>query len=527
MIIINTDFIRGPRLPGGKKDEEKLLELFTALRFDVKIHQNLTGEEIFYTVKSYGARQHSGAFFLIILSHGKSVHNRPAVIGTDDTAVVVDDLQCFFHSSNCSSLHGKPKIFLIDACRGSQQERIFNPVSMTTKKSSASLLHQNYPYSVATRSDLADFLIIYAATDGYVAFATPQGSFLTQTFVKVASEADETDSLQDIITRVRREVQYLYQYGLQTVESTDRLTRKYLIKRYSKRRETRIYRKLLDDRYFAYCYSSRYCIMIIRYINFSYRRPTIQELQTQFNQQVQRWIPVRDGTIDIIEKTIEQLKKHHKKVNIARIAGSGTSAIGSGVAIAGFILAPFTAGLSIGLSVGGIAVATLGGGTAAGASLADAYLQKENIKHVQDQLARDNKQLEAISQTARKIKKEIDDTRQKYPDVSTVAEFGRVFTVTQGVARAGNAAVKLTELGVHGTMETGALALRVGGAAAKSIAAAGIVLNVILIPIDLAEILRSGFSLITGSQTEAIKQLTDIVEKLKKQKKAIKDLTKR
>ena len=230
MIINNMDFTRAASLPGGKKDEEKLVVLFSTLGFKVKIHQNLTGRKIVDTVKSYSAMQHSGAFFLVILSHGTSIDNKSAVLGTDSEAVVVQDLERSFYASNCNSLHGKPKIFLIDACRGSQEEKTFNPVStsgMTTKKSSTSLRRLD---RVETRSDSADFLIVYAATDGHVAFTTDKGGYLTQAFVEVTSKADKTDSLQEIIRKVRVKVQYRNAH--QTVESIDRLTRRYLIKRY-------------------------------------------------------------------------------------------------------------------------------------------------------------------------------------------------------------------------------------------------------------------------------------------------------
>ena len=251
----------------------------------------------------------------------------------------------------------------------------------------------------------------------------------------------------------------------------------------------------------------------------------MQELQAKFDIQVQKWIPLRDVAIEEIEKTIEKLKVHHKNVNISRITGSSASFAGSLMAIIGFGLAPVTAGVSVGLSVGGIALATVGGGTAAGASIVDAVLQHSNVKHAQEQLDRDYKQLDAISQTAKEIEKEIDDARQKCPDIST-AEFAAVFgeVVAQGVTRGSNVAVRIAELGVYGILETGVLALRVGGAA-KRIAAAGIVLTVVLIPIDIAEIIRSSVSLQKGSQTEAIIKLTDIVEQLKEQKKAIEDLT--
>jgi uncharacterized spore protein YtfJ len=481
VIVNNMEFTEGESLPGGKKDEENLLELFTALRFDLKIHRNLTGKEITDTVKSYGDRQHRGAFFLIILSHGTSIDNRPAVLGTDNGAVVVSELECFFYASNCNSLHGRPKIFLIDACRGTKEERTFNPVrtsGMTTTKSSSSRRRLKRQDSGAIRSDSADFLIVNAATNGNVAFITDKGSYLTQAFVEVTSEAKKTDSLRDIITRVRVKVQDRDPH--QTVESTDRLTRKYLIKK---------------------------------------SMPTIQELQTKFDTQVKKWIPVRNETIEKIEKSIKQLKKHHKNVNISRITGSSLSVAGTLIAITGFILAHFTAGASIGLSACGIALAALGGGTAAGASIIDIFIQKSGIKDVQDQLDHDYKQLDGISQTTRNIKEKFNCARQEYPDI-IAAVFGVVFA--QGV-RTTNLRMRVAEPIAFDNLEIGALVLRVGNAAARAIAIAGIVLTVVLIPIDIAETIRSSFSIRKGSQTEAIEKLINIVEQLKEQKAAIED----
>ena len=84
--------------------------------------------------------------------------------------------------------------------------------------------------------------------------------------------------------------------------------------------------------------------------------------------------------------------------------------------------------------------------------------------------------------------------------------------------------MRVAELIAYGNLEIGIIALRVGGAAAKGIAAAGIVLNVVLIPIDITEIIRSSHSLRKGSQTKAIKQLTDTLKKLKEQKEAFENV---
>ena len=246
---------------------------------------------------------------------------------------------------------------------------------------------------------------------------------------------------------------------------------------------------------------------------------TIQEWLTIFDAQVRQWIPVYDITIEEIEKTIKKLKELHRNINIARITGSSASVAGSFIAILGFGLAPVTFGGSIALSVGGIALAVAGGGTAAGASTADTFLQRSNVKHAQDQLDSVYKQLRVISQIARDLKQEIDDVRQKCPGVSD-AEFAAIFVevVAQGVSQATNLALRLAELS---TLDIDALESSIGGAAAQRIDAARTVLSMVLIPIDMTEIIRSSVSLARGPQTKAIKQLTDTVEQLKKQKAAI------
>ena len=217
-------------LPGGKRDEESLKVLFTTLGFEVKTHQNLTGNEMTRKVESYSRIEHNGVFFLVILSHGTLSNNIDAVIGTDSEPVEIRCLESFFYASNCPSLHGVPKIFMIDACRGNRQERVFKPKTasgMATKSSGTSLTQQD---SAVPGTDSGHFIIVYASTHGNVAFTTNSGSQLTQTFVRVTTEASPDKSFTKIIQEVKARVQRSNAH--QTVESVDRLTRDYFIKRY-------------------------------------------------------------------------------------------------------------------------------------------------------------------------------------------------------------------------------------------------------------------------------------------------------
>ena len=249
------------------------------------------------------------------------------------------------------------------------------------------------------------------------------------------------------------------------------------------------------------------------------RRGT-KELHSEFCTKVEEWIPVREETTQKIEQIIEDLKVHHRNVNISRITGSATSIAGSAMAITGFALAPVTFGASIGLSVGGVALAVAGDSTATGASIADIVIQKSNVKQAQERLREDYDQLHTIQVIAKVINRsDSTDARKECPGVGKkkhIAVCGEAFT--QGFIRASNVGVRAAEMAAFNTLEIGAAALRVGSTAAKGIAAAGIALNVVLIPIDLVEIVRSSISLAKGSQTKAMTQLKEIVTQLKQQK---------
>ena len=177
----------------------------------------------------YGGIEHKGVFFLIILSHGKLVDNQEVIIGTDGKPVTMNDIESFFHASKCPTLHEVPKIFLIDACRGDEREGVYPLSSHDTivPKSACQTLRNR----IVSKTDTSDMLLVYAATRGHVAYTTYRGSRLTQTFIEVTREATGNKSITNIIQEVKARVQ-TSDHGHQTVESVDRLTRNYFIKKY-------------------------------------------------------------------------------------------------------------------------------------------------------------------------------------------------------------------------------------------------------------------------------------------------------
>ena len=218
-------FIKAENLSQRQRDEDNLRELFSTLLFDVRVHQNLTAQKMTSQLESYSKMQHTGVFFLVILSHGALSDNREAVLGTDDVSVPIHQLERLFHASNCRSLHEVPKIFLIDACRGNVREMAYSISGARTL--SANNIAQ--PARAEPVTDSMHFMIIFASTHGNVAYTTNDGSHLTQTFVTVMNEAGPDTPFKLIIQEVRDRVQTFADH--QTVETVERLTRDYFIKR--------------------------------------------------------------------------------------------------------------------------------------------------------------------------------------------------------------------------------------------------------------------------------------------------------
>ena len=87
--------------------------------------------------------------------------------------------------------------------------------------------------------------------------------------------------------------------------------------------------------------------------------------------------------------------------------------------------------------------------------------------------------------------------------------------------RVGNQAL---EIG-GGVARAGATAARVGRVALQGVAIAGVALEVVLIPINIAEIVMSGMSLYRGSETKASHQLRKTAKELNTQKNEILKIT--
>lgn len=81
----------------------------------------------------------------------------------------------------------------------------------------------------------------------------------------------------------------------------------------------------------------------------------------------------------LCKEIIDELENRRKNVNIASIVGSSVGLAGTALAVGGLVAAPFTAGVSLGLTIAGGVVGTAGGATSIGSKISELVLNKSAV----------------------------------------------------------------------------------------------------------------------------------------------------
>ena len=180
---------------GAEKDEKSLKILFRALKFDVIVRRDLNKHEIEKVAETYGGKNHRDfdAFVLILMSHGG---HQDQIFGVDGRETTVKNLMVEFQANKCPSLSGKPKVFIIQTCRGlndNTTQTFLSSIGSTNSQPVASTPAQveNSSFARPFSSDStlprsvfppeADFLLAFATAPGHVAFRSPEcGTFFIQ-----------------------------------------------------------------------------------------------------------------------------------------------------------------------------------------------------------------------------------------------------------------------------------------------------------------------------------------------------------
>ena len=189
VIVNNVDFQnKDLNRPGADIDERSLQLLFKTLLFEVIIRRDLTKHELEKVAQDFGEANHEAynAFVFIVMSHGG---DRDCILGVDGRETTVKNLMSEFRENKCPSLKHKPKVFIIQTCRGCQEDAdnsmpsSANDISLQVVTTSSREQKSSQPCGTAFSTDStlprsvlppeADFVLAFATAPGYVSYRDP------------------------------------------------------------------------------------------------------------------------------------------------------------------------------------------------------------------------------------------------------------------------------------------------------------------------------------------------------------------
>ncbi|XP_053575427.1 caspase-7-like [Bombina bombina] len=207
LIIAMTEFKRtsggtgevlDPR-KGAKSDTRRLFKILTRLGYKVSLHLDISVTEIRELYKKESEKPQGDCFISVLSSHGQE----GIIYDFHGNQIRLSDIYNMLSPSNCPALAGIPKLFFIQACRGSELDE---GVALETDSGPGDTEGLSHILSIPN-----DTVVMFATTEGYVAFQNPAGSIFLQTLCDLLEGEEKNLTLNQILTRLGGLVAYEFQ----------------------------------------------------------------------------------------------------------------------------------------------------------------------------------------------------------------------------------------------------------------------------------------------------------------------------
>ncbi|KAK2546149.1 hypothetical protein Q9966_000618 [Columba livia] len=194
-----------PDRRGTLADRNNLERRLTDLGFEVRVHDNLKADDVLQKIHEASKDDHSNAdcFVCVFLSHGENDH-----VYAFDAPIKIETITDMFRGDKCQSLIGKPKIFIIQACRGDKHD---DPVIVpdSTDGSDESTANETEVDAACayTLPAGADFIMCYSVAQGYFSHReTINGSWYIQDLCEALRKHGSSLEFTELLTVVNRKV---------------------------------------------------------------------------------------------------------------------------------------------------------------------------------------------------------------------------------------------------------------------------------------------------------------------------------
>lgn len=196
LIINNKNFHKSTGMNtrnGTDHDAAIAVKTFSGLGYKVMFFNDQTVKEMNQLMLKVSREDHSNnaSFVCVLLSHGEE----GVIFGTDGQEKF-ENLTKHFKGNRCKGLVGKPKLFFIQACRGS----LLDEGALVETDSVEEQTSERIPVE-------ADFLYAYSTAPGYYSWRnTSNGSWFMQSMCELLQRYRGELEIMQIMTRVNRKV---------------------------------------------------------------------------------------------------------------------------------------------------------------------------------------------------------------------------------------------------------------------------------------------------------------------------------
>lgn len=228
LIICNIEFDHFSRREGAEVDISNMKTLLENLGYSVDVIRNRTASEMQTDLATFAARpehQKSDSTFLVFMSHGI----RAGICGTKYSEEVPDILDVdiifrTFNTVNCPNLKDKPKVIIIQACRGEGRGEVWVKDSAGASENSYSLSLEDLEDDAIKKAHKEkDFIAFCSSTPDNVSWRHPtKGSLFIMRLIKNLQDYAYCCDLEDIFRKVR--LSFEQPMGKIQMPTTERVT---------------------------------------------------------------------------------------------------------------------------------------------------------------------------------------------------------------------------------------------------------------------------------------------------------------
>uniref|UniRef100_A0A3P8R0I7 Uncharacterized protein n=1 Tax=Astatotilapia calliptera TaxID=8154 RepID=A0A3P8R0I7_ASTCA len=176
---------------GAEKDDRVMFNLLQSLGYQVQIDDALT------QFSQHKKLTQTDSVFVTIMSHG----DMGIISGTDSKAFKTEEIFQHLNAKNCPALVNKPKIIIIQACRGAERGSVDLPLQQPVHTDNIRALSENFTRAVRVHIE-KDFICFHSSTPHTVSYRSTSGSFFIQTLADVFNKWSHEYDIEELFRKV-------------------------------------------------------------------------------------------------------------------------------------------------------------------------------------------------------------------------------------------------------------------------------------------------------------------------------------